>query len=155
MRHLNQRGEAHMVDISTKDDTVREAVAECLVRLTPELLVRVMDTNLPKGDVLATARIAGVMAAKKTAELIPMCHPLPLSRVEVQIDPVEPDRMRITASCRCTGKTGVEMEALTAASVAALTLYDMCKSESKGIVIESTRLLSKSGGKSGDWQAGS
>lgn len=153
MRHLNQRGEAHMVDISTKSETVRQATAEAIVRLTPELLRMVMDQELPKGDVLATARIAGVMAAKRTSELIPMCHPLPLSRVEVDIQPREPDALVVQASCHCTGKTGVEMEALTAASVAALTLYDMCKSETKGILIESTRLLEKSGGKSGDWSA--
>jgi cyclic pyranopterin phosphate synthase len=153
MRHLNERGEAHMVDISAKGETVREATAQSTVRLTPELLQKVLDSNLPKGDVLATARIAGVMAAKKTADLIPMCHPLPLSKVEVEISPQEPDSLIVLATCRCTGRTGVEMEALTAASIAALTLYDMCKSESKGIVIESTRLLHKSGGKSGDWHA--
>lgn len=153
MRHLNRRGEAHMVDISGKSETVREATAESIVRLNPELLQKVMDAKLPKGDVLSTARIAGVMAAKKTSELIPMCHPLPLSKVEVSIDVVEPDCLVVKAVCRCNGKTGVEMEALTAASVAALTLYDMCKSESKGITIETTRLLEKSGGKSGHWSA--
>lgn len=153
MRHLNRRGEAHMVDISEKSETVREARAESVVRLNPELLKKVVDANLPKGDVLSTARIAGIMAAKKTAELIPMCHPLSLSKVEIDIEVTEPDCLIVKALCRCTGKTGVEMEALTAASVAALTLYDMCKSESKGIVIESTRLLEKSGGKSGQWSA--
>lgn len=153
MRHLNRRGEAHMVDISDKSETVRQAEAEARVRLTPALLQKILDSNMPKGDVLATARIAGVMAAKKTADLIPMCHPLSLSNVEVHIDVAEPDSLVIRATCRCNGKTGVEMEALTAASVAALTLYDMCKSESKGIVIEATRLLEKSGGKSGHWSA--
>ena len=153
MRHLNQRGEAHMVDISEKTDGVREATAQAVVRLTPELLQLVLDAKLPKGDVLATARIAGIMAAKKTSDLIPMCHPLPLSKVEISIDAAEPDALIVTATCRCTGKTGVEMEALTAASITALTLYDMCKSEFKGIVIESTRLLEKSGGKSGHWSA--
>ncbi len=153
MRHLNPRGEAHMVDISDKTETVREASAEALVRMTPDLLQKILDAKMPKGDVLATARIAGIMAAKKTADLIPMCHTLSLSRVDVQIDPVPPECLRITAACRCTGKTGVEMEALAAASVAALTLYDMCKSETKGIVIESIRLLEKSGGKSGHWMA--
>ena len=153
MRHLNPRGEAHMVDISEKSETVREATAESLVRLTPELLEKIRDSKLPKGDVLATARIAGIMAAKKAADLIPMCHPLPLSKVEIELDFMEPDALRISATCRCTGRTGVEMEALTAVSVAALTIYDMCKSESKGIVIEHTRLLKKSGGKSGLWSA--
>ena len=142
-----------MVDISDKSETIREARAQSLVRLNSQLLQKVMDAKLPKGDVLSTARIAGIMAAKKTSELIPMCHPLALSKVEISIDVAEPDSLVITALCRCTGKTGVEMEALTAASVAALTLYDMCKSESKGIVIESTRLLEKSGGKSGQWSA--
>ena len=153
MRHLNLRGEAHMVDISDKSETVREARAETVLRLIPELLQKIVDAKLPKGDVLSTARIAGIMAAKKTSELIPMCHPISLSKVEVSIDAVEPDTLVVKALCRCTGKTGVEMEALTAVSVAALTLYDMCKSESKGIVIESTRLLEKSGGKSGQWRA--
>jgi len=153
VRHLNLRGEAHMVDISDKSETVREARAETVLRLIPELLQKIVDAKLPKGDVLSTARIAGIMAAKKTSELIPMCHPISLSKVEVSIDAVEPDTLVVKALCRCTGKTGVEMEALTAVSVAALTLYDMCKSESKGIVIESTRLLEKSGGKSGQWRA--
>jgi len=142
-----------MVDISDKSETVREARAETVLRLIPELLQKIVDAKLPKGDVLSTARIAGIMAAKKTSELIPMCHPISLSKVEVSIDAVEPDTLVVKALCRCTGKTGVEMEALTAVSVAALTLYDMCKSESKGIVIESTRLLEKSGGKSGQWRA--
>lgn len=140
-----------MVDISGKSESVREARAESVIRMTPELIKKIMDAKLPKGDVLATARIAGVMAAKKTSDLIPMCHPLPLSKVEVSIDVAEPDCLVVKSLCRCTGKTGVEMEALTAASVAALTLYDMCKSETKGIVIETTRLLEKSGGKSGHW----
>jgi len=139
-----------MVDVSAKDDTVREAVAESLVQLKPELISALKDGDIPKGDVLATARIAGIQAAKKCSDLIPLCHPLPLSKVNIDLS-IEDTQVRIRALCKTTGKTGVEMEALTAASVAALTIYDMCKALDKGIEISSTRLLSKSGGKSGDW----
>lgn len=143
-----------MVDVSTKQDTVREARAEAYVVMRPETLQMIIDGSHHKGDVFATARIAGIQAAKRTWELIPLCHPLLLSKVEVSLS-AEPEhhRVRIESLCRLTGKTGVEMEALTAASVAALTIYDMCKAVQKDITIEQCRLLSKSGGKSGDFQA--
>lgn len=155
LTHLNARGEAHMVDVADKTDSSRRAVAEARIRMRPDTLARIIDGSMPKGDVIATARIAGIMAAKKTSELIPLCHPLPLSSVEVQLQPLASgDGLLITATCRVTGKTGVEMEALTAASVAALTLYDMCKAVEKGMVIEQVRLLEKEGGKSGHWLPG-
>ena len=154
LTHINAAGEAHMVDVSAKAETVREARAEVLVLMQPETLQMIMEGSHHKGDVFATARIAGIQAAKRTWELIPLCHPLMLSKVEVNLE-AEPDhnRVRITTFCRLTGKTGVEMEALTAASVAALTIYDMCKAVQKDIVIDQLRLISKSGGKSGDFQA--
>lgn len=154
LTHINAAGEAHMVDVSAKADTVREARAEALVLMKPDTLRMIMEGSHHKGDVFATARIAGIQAAKRTWELIPLCHPLMLSKVEVALE-AEPaqNRVRITTLCRLSGKTGVEMEALTAASVAALTIYDMCKAVQKDIVIDQLRLLSKSGGKSGDFQA--
>ncbi|MEN4805878.1 cyclic pyranopterin monophosphate synthase MoaC [Pantoea agglomerans] len=154
LTHINAAGEAHMVDVSAKAETVREARAEVLVLMQPETLHMIIEGSHHKGDVFATARIAGIQAAKRTWELIPLCHPLMLSKVEVNLE-AEPDhsRVRITTLCRLTGKTGVEMEALTAASVAALTIYDMCKAVQKDIVIDQLRLISKSGGKSGDFQA--
>lgn len=152
LSHLNSAGEAEMVDVSAKQDSVRQAIAESLVVLKPEILEALSQGDIPKGDVLATARIAGIQAAKKCAELIPLCHPLPLSKVSVDLK-IEPDLVRIQATCKTTGKTGVEMEALTAASVAALTIYDMCKALDKGIEIKNTRLLKKTGGKSGDWSS--
>ena len=154
LTHINAAGEAHMVDVSSKAETVREARAEVLVLMQPETLQMIIEGSHHKGDVFATARIAGIQAAKRTWELIPLCHPLMLSKVEVNLE-AEPDhnRVRITTLCRLTGKTGVEMEALTAASVAALTIYDMCKAVQKDIVIDQLRLISKSGGKSGDFQA--
>ena len=154
LTHINAAGEAHMVDVSAKAETVREARAEVLVLMQPETLQMIMEGSHHKGDVFATARIAGIQAAKRTWELIPLCHPLMLSKVEVNLE-AEPDhnRVRITSLCRLTGKTGVEMEALTAASVAALTIYDMCKAVQKDIVIDQLRLISKSGGNSGDFQA--
>ncbi|MDJ0472761.1 cyclic pyranopterin monophosphate synthase MoaC [Pantoea eucalypti] len=154
LTHINAAGEAHMVDVSAKAETVREARAEVLVLMQPATLQMIMEGSHHKGDVFATARIAGIQAAKRTWELIPLCHPLMLSKVEVNLE-AEPDhnRVRITTLCRLTGKTGVEMEALTAASVAALTIYDMCKAVQKDIVIDQLRLISKSGGKSGDFQA--
>lgn len=155
LTHLNARGEAHMVDVGAKADTGRRAVAEAVIRMRRETLARIVDGTMPKGDVLATARIAGIMAAKRTSDLIPLCHPLPLSGVEVELVPLpSEDGIAITATCRVTGKTGVEMEALTAASVAALTVYDMCKAVEKGMVVESVRLLEKEGGRSGHWVAG-
>lgn len=143
-----------MVDVSAKNDSVREARAEAFVVMNPETLAMIIDGSHHKGDVFATARIAGIQAAKRTWELIPLCHPLLLSKVEVTLTAEEDQhRVRIESLCRLTGKTGVEMEALTAATVAALTIYDMCKAVQKDITIEQCRLLSKSGGKSGDFKA--
>ncbi len=155
LTHLNERGEARMVDISGKDATLREARAEVVVQMQPATLAAILDGEVAKGDVLATARIAGIQAAKQTSNLIPLCHPLQLSAVTVSFEPdVVHNSLRIETMCRLSGKTGVEMEALTAASVAALTIYDMCKALEKGIVITGLRLLAKSGGKSGDFHAG-
>ena len=152
--HINQNGEANMVDVSAKQDTEREARAEAFVTMNPETLQMIISGNHHKGDVFATARIAGIQAAKRTWELIPLCHPLLLSKVEVQLEALpEKNQVRIESLCKLSGKTGVEMEALTAASVAALTIYDMCKAVQKDMVIEQVRLLSKSGGKSGDFVA--
>ncbi|WP_324681703.1 cyclic pyranopterin monophosphate synthase MoaC [Bibersteinia trehalosi] len=152
--HINQNGEANMVDVSEKNDTVRIARAEAFVTMNPETLQMIVSGNHHKGDVFATARIAGIQAAKRTWELIPLCHPLLLSKVEVQLEALpETSQVRIESLCKLSGKTGVEMEALTAASVAALTIYDMCKAVQKDMVIEKVRLLSKSGGKSGDFVA--
>ncbi len=141
-----------MVDVSGKPQSTRVAVAEACVRMASATLREIASGGLPKGDVLAVARIAGIQAAKRCAELIPLCHPLPLTRVSVEFSPEPPERIRIRAECRVTGQTGVEMEAMTAASIAALTLYDMCKSIDRGMVVEAVQLLSKSGGKTGDWQ---
>ena len=143
-----------MVDVSAKAETLREARAEAFVSMQSTTLSMITEGRHDKGDVFATARIAGIQAAKRTWELIPLCHPLMLSKVEVSLT-AEPEhnRVRIVSLCRLTGKTGVEMEALTAASVAALTIYDMCKAVQKDIVIEQVRLLQKSGGKSGDFKA--
>ena len=152
LTHLNPSGEAHMVDVSAKADTVRTAIAQAQVELTPAIVAAITDDNLPKGDLYATARIAGIQAAKKCSDLIPLCHPLPLSKITVDIE-LQDNCLMITALCKTTGKTGVEMEALTAASVAALTVYDMCKGLDKGMIIRETKLLEKTGGKSGDWSA--
>lgn len=143
-----------MVDITDKAVTSREARAEVRVEMQPATLAAILDGNIPKGDVLATARIAGIQAAKQASNLIPLCHPLQLSAVTVEFEPdVANGSLRIETLCRLAGKTGVEMEALTAASVAALTIYDMCKALEKGMVINGLRLLSKTGGKSGDFRA--
>ena len=143
-----------MVDVSAKADTVREARAEAYIRMAPETLQMILSGQHHKGDVFATARIAGIQAAKRTWELIPLCHPLLLSKVEVSLTALpETHQVRIESLCKLSGKTGVEMEALTAASVAALTIYDMCKAVQKDIVIETVRLLEKSGGKSGHFIA--
>ncbi len=150
LTHLDESGAAHMVDVSAKADTVREAIAEGLITMSAAALAAIREGSAKKGDVLATARIAGIMAAKKTAELIPLCHPLMLSKVSVDFA-FENDGIRATALVRLTGQTGVEMEAMTAASVALLTIYDMAKALDKGMVISGVRLLSKSGGKSGAW----
>ncbi len=152
LTHLDEAGHAHMVDVSAKASTEREAVADGHITMSPTALAAVRDGTAKKGDVLATARIAGIMAAKRTSELIPLCHPLMLSKVSVDFV-VEDNGIRATATARLTGQTGVEMEALTAVSVALLTLYDMVKSVDKNMIISDIRLLSKSGGKSGDWQA--
>jgi len=153
LSHLDERGAARMVDVSGKADTDRVAIAEALVRMKPETLALIQSGGVPKGDVLATARIAGIMAAKRTPDLIPLCHPLPITGVTLDLSPDGDSNLRITATVRTTGKTGVEMEALTAASVAALTVYDMCKAVEKGMRIEGVRLLEKTGGKSGEWRA--
>ncbi len=150
LTHLDEAGRARMVDVSDKPSTTRNAVAEGLVRMPPELRDLAMGGGAAKGDVRATAEIAGVMAAKRTSDLIPLCHPLPISRVEVNVAAAE-DGIIVTARVKTTGQTGVEMEALTAVSVACLTVYDMLKAADKGLTIEGVRLLSKSGGKSGDW----
>lgn len=152
LTHLNARGEAHMVDVGAKAVTTREAVAEGRIRMQPDTLALILEGGHKKGDVLAVARIAGIMAAKKTAELVPLCHPLALTRVSVELTPEED---RAAVHCRATvatdGKTGVEMEALTAVQIALLTVYDMCKAVDRGMEMTDIRLLSKQGGKSGPW----
>jgi cyclic pyranopterin phosphate synthase len=154
LTHLDADGQARMVDVGAKDETEREAVAAGRVLMRPETLRLLREGDLPKGDVLGTARVAGIMAAKRTAELIPLCHPLPLTHVAIEFafDEVAP-AVEITATVRCRGRTGVEMEALTAVSVAALTIYDMAKAVERGMVISDVRLLEKRGGKSGEWRA--
>ena len=153
LTHLDDAGRAHIVDVSEKAVTAREATARSCVRMQPATLNAIVGGDVPKGDVLAVARIAGIQAAKKCSELIPLCHPLPLSSVKINLVPDEHlPGVRIEAICKVTGQTGVEMEALTAASVAALTLYDMCKAMDRGMSIESTQLTHKSGGVSGEWQ---
>ncbi|WP_392560588.1 cyclic pyranopterin monophosphate synthase MoaC [Orbus mooreae] len=152
--HINANGDAHMVDVTNKPPTMREAIAEAFVLMDPQTLAMIVNGQHHKGDVFATARIAGIQAAKKTWELIPLCHPLLLTKIEIQIEPdIDNSQVRIQALCRLTGQTGVEMEALVAASTAALTIYDMCKAVQKDMVISQVRLLSKSGGKSGDFRA--
>ncbi len=141
-----------MVDVSGKSDTERVAVAEGFVTMQGATLSLILGGALAKGDVLAVARVAGVMAAKRTSDLIPMCHPLPITGITIDLAPAGEGRLRIQATVRTTGKTGVEMEALTAVSVTALTIYDMAKAVDRGMRIEGVRLLSKTGGKSGDWQ---
>jgi cyclic pyranopterin phosphate synthase len=154
LTHVDARGAASMVDVSAKPATAREAVAQARVILTPAAFQAVQDNAIAKGDVLAVARLAGIQGAKRTADLIPLCHPLPIASaaVDLALDEALPGVV-ITATVRTTGQTGVEMEALTAASVAALTVYDMTKAIDKGIRIEAVRLLRKSGGKSGTWVA--
>ncbi|WP_070887548.1 cyclic pyranopterin monophosphate synthase MoaC [Pseudomonas argentinensis] len=154
LTHLDSQGRANMVDVSDKAQTVREAVAEARVRMLPTTLQMIVDGEHPKGDVFAVARIAGIQAAKKTADLIPLCHPLMLTSVKVELQADGEDAVLIRARCKLTGQTGVEMEALTAASVAALTIYDMCKAVDRGMAIEQVRLLEKLGGKSGHFLAG-
>ena len=153
LTHLDEKGNAGMVDVGDKLVTSREAIAQGEVVMQPATLAAIRDGQMPKGDVLAAARIAGIMAAKRTPDLIPLCHALLLTKaaVDFEIDEVQ-SRVVITATVRCNGKTGVEMEALTAVSVAALTIYDMAKAVEKGMSIGQIRLLEKRGGKSGDWQ---
>ena len=151
--HINQDGKANMVDVTDKDVTERQAIAEAYVEMSKQTLDLILSGKHHKGDVFATARIAGIMAAKRTADLIPLCHPLALTKVEVSLT-AEPalERVRIESICKLSGKTGVEMEALTAASVSALTIYDMCKAVQKDMVISKVRLLEKTGGKSGHFR---
>jgi len=152
LTHLDQHGQAQMVDVSDKAPTIRQAVAAANVRMLPATFAAIQAGNVPKGDVLATARLAGIMAAKQTAALIPLCHPLPLQKIAVEIIPdSQLPGYQIHAPVKHKAETGVEMAALTAVSVAALTLYDMAKALEKSIQIESIRLISKSGGKSGDY----
>lgn len=152
LTHLNARGEAHIVDIGDKAVTRRRALAEATVLAEPATVSAMMEATLKKGDAIATARIAGIMAAKKTAELIPLCHPLALTKVSVDIDALaDGSGLHVTATAETTGQTGVEMEALTAATIAALTLYDMGKALDRGMTITDVRLVEKSGGKSGDY----
>ncbi len=152
LTHIDDQGRARMVDVSGKASTAREAVATGFVRMGPETLALAVSGTGRKGDVRAVAEIAGVMAAKKTADLIPLCHPLALSKVVVEVELGE-GGLSVTARVKTTGPTGVEMEALTAVSVACLTIYDMLKAAEKGMVIEAVRLVEKTGGKSGDWRA--
>ena len=153
LSHIDKRGATRMVDVSDKKVTQREATAEAYVVMEPSTLTLIQAGGLPKGDVLAVARVAGIMAAKNTSNLIPMCHPLQITGVTVDIAPAFDDHLRITATVKVRGKTGVEMEALTAATVASLTVYDMCKAVDKGMRIEGIRLLEKLGGRSGHWVA--
>jgi cyclic pyranopterin monophosphate synthase len=152
LTHLNESGAARMVDVSAKADTVRVAVSEGRISMSAEALAAIRDGTSKKGDVLAVARVAGIMAAKKTAELIPLCHPLMLSSVTIDFA-FEEGAILATATARIAGPTGVEMEALSAVSIALLTLYDMGKAIDKGMILSDIRLISKSGGKSGDWHA--
>ena len=153
LTHLDDAGRAHIVDVSEKAVTAREATARACVRMEAATLEAIVGGEMPKGDVLAVARISGIQAAKKCSELIPLCHPLPLSSVKIDLVPDEDlPGVQIEATCKVTGQTGVEMEALTAASIAALTLYDMCKAIDLGMTIENTHLTYKSGGVSGEWQ---
>lgn len=154
LTHLDAQGRAQMVDVTAKAVTAREATAEARVTMQPDTLAMITEGRHKKGDVLAVARIAGIQAAKKTADLIPLCHPLLLTSIKVDLEP-DPaaSQILIRATCKLAGQTGVEMEALTAASVAALTLYDMCKAVDRGMTIDGVRLLEKKGGKSGHWSA--
>lgn len=153
LTHFNEQGRAVMVDVSDKAVTARTAVAETKVTMRPDTLARIREGSVAKGDVLAVAQVAGIQAAKRTSDWIPMCHPLPLTGVNVRFSDNGRDTLYITAEVKTTGKTGVEMEALTAVSAVALTVYDMCKALQKDMEIGPTRLVSKTGGKSGDYNA--
>lgn len=153
LTHLDDQGNANMVDVSEKQVTFREATAYAEVSMLPETMKLITEGGHKKGDVLAVARIAGIQAAKRTSELIPLCHPLMLSKVAVDLQPnTERNVVEIIATCKLAGQTGVEMEALTAASVAGLTIYDMCKAVDKGMVMSAVKVLEKKGGKSGHWK---
>ncbi|MGH1540455.1 MAG: cyclic pyranopterin monophosphate synthase MoaC [Arenicella sp.] len=152
LSHIDKSGAAHMVDVSAKADTIRTATAVAEVSCSDDVLQQIQDDNNPKGDVFATVRIAGIQAAKQCSQLIPLCHPLPLHKVSIDVQ-IKSNGIVIHARCKTTGKTGIEMEALTAASVSALTFYDMCKAVDKSMVIQQVKLLEKTGGKSGDWHA--
>lgn len=152
--HMDSDGNANMVDVSAKNDSQRTAIVKCLVRLAPETLSLLKENALPKGDVLTTAKIAGIQAAKRTADMIPMCHPLPISYVDIRFNVIDADAIiELECEVRTTYKTGVEMEALVGVQVAAATIYDMCKAVQKDIVIDNCRLVYKSGGKSGTFRA--
>ena len=152
LNHFNQRGDVHMVDVGDKQVTQRRAVAEGFISMQPETLQRIIQGNHKKGDVLGVARVAGVMASKKTADLVPLCHPLALTHVDVQLDADEEKNcVRCVVEVKTAGQTGVEMEALTAVQISLLTIYDMCKAMDRGMTMNDIRLLSKAGGKSGDW----
>jgi cyclic pyranopterin phosphate synthase len=151
LTHFNERGEAHMVDVGDKEVTRRSAIAEGFVAMSPDLVAQFFEGDLPKGDAAAVARIAGIMGAKKTPELIPLCHPIPLASVEVLLEPAT-HGVAIIATVTTTSQTGVEMEALTAVSAAALTIYDMVKGVERGVTIESVRLRKKEGGRTGTWE---
>ena len=154
LTHFDEAGNAHMVDVGNKDVTERVAVAGATITMQPATVKLIRDKKAAKGDVLAVAQLAGIMAAKRTAELIPLCHPLSLSSVDLKLSlDAKRNAIDIEATCKLRGRTGVEMEALTAASVAALTVYDMCKAVDRGMVISDVKLLHKSGGKSGTWNA--
>lgn len=148
--HLNEQGNARMVDVGAKESTTRVAVAEALISISPEVKKRLFAGDLPKGDALGVARIAAIMAAKRTASLIPLCHPIPIDGVDVDVTEAD-DGVRIEVSARTSAKTGIEMEAMTAAAIGAVALYDMIKGLDRGAAITAVRLLHKSGGKSGEW----
>jgi cyclic pyranopterin phosphate synthase len=150
LTHLDDAGSAHMVDVGDKAVTHRESTAEATIRMKPETLAMIVEGRAPKGDVFAVARIAGIQAAKRTSESIPLCHPIPITKVAVELEPGDAC-VHISATCATDGKTGIEMEALTAATTAALALYDMCKAVDRGMEITDVRLVSKSGGASGTW----
>ncbi|MCI8855549.1 MAG: cyclic pyranopterin monophosphate synthase MoaC [Clostridiaceae bacterium] len=152
LTHLDEHGAVRMVDVGEKAATKRTAQAQAVITMNPETLQKISEGAMPKGDVFACARIAGIMAAKRTSELIPMCHPIPIDGVEIEICPISDTQVRVCSTLRCTHKTGIEMEALTAASVAALTIYDMCKAVDRGMRIDEVFLLYKAGGKSGDFR---
>ena len=152
LTHFNPQGDVHMVDVAEKAPTRRRAVAEGRIRMQPETLSRIVSGRHDKGDVLAVARVAGIMGAKRTADLVPLCHPLPLTRIDLDLRPAEsPSSVLCTARVETVSRTGVEMEALTAVQIALLTVYDMCKAADRGMTIDGVRLMEKSGGRSGTW----